>query len=96
MDDHRLLCSVYRSLKKNGMYLYVRRGTDPGTLPDGLMNVFGLPGHALDFLLTAEKKLARADGAVVMAHIRDQGFYLQMPPTEQEEPLPLARKFGDA
>jgi uncharacterized protein YcgL (UPF0745 family) len=96
IDDHRLLCSVYRSSKKEGMYLYVRRGTDLGTLPEGLMKVFGLPGHALDLLLTAEKKLARADSTTVMAHIRDQGFYLQMPPSEQEEPLPLARKPGDA
>jgi len=96
IDDHRLLCSVYRSSKKEGMYLYVRRGTDLATLPEGLMKVFGLPGHALDLLLSAEKKLARADSATVMAQIREQGFYLQMPPAEQEEPLPLARKPGDA
>ena len=96
IDDHRLLCSVYRSSKKEGMYLYVRRGADLGTLPEGLMKVFGLPGHALDLMLTAERKLARADSAVVMAQIRDQGFYLQMPPAEQEQPLPLARKPNDA
>ena len=96
IDDHRLLCSVYRSSKKEGMYLYVRRGAELGTLPEGLMKVFGLPGHALDLMLTAERKLARADSAVVMAQIRDQGFYLQMPPAEQEQPLPLARKPNDA
>jgi uncharacterized protein YcgL (UPF0745 family) len=96
IDDHRLLCSVYRSSKKEGMYLYVRRGADLSTLPEGLMKVFGLPGHALDLLLTAEKKLARADSATVMAQIRDQGFYLQMPPAEQEQPLPLARNPDDA
>lgn len=96
IDDHRLLCSVFRSSKKEGMYLYVRRGADLSTLPEGLMKVFGMPGHALDLLLTAEKKLARADSATVMAQIREQGFYLQMPPGEQEEPLPLARKPGSA
>jgi uncharacterized protein len=96
IDDHRLLCSVLRSPKKEGMYLYVRRGADLTTLPEGLMNIFGLPGHALDLMLTAEKKLARADSATVMAHIREHGFYLQMPPGEQEQPLPLARKSDSA
>jgi uncharacterized protein len=96
IDDHRLLCSIYRGSKREGMYLYVRRGTDLGTLPEALMKAFGQPGHAMDMLLTADKKLARAEADKVMAQIREQGFYLQMPPTEQEEPLPLARKHRDA
>ena len=96
IDDHRLLCSVYRSAKKEGMYLYVRRGSDLADLPQALMKAFGVPGHAMDLLLTAEKKLARVEAATVMAQIRAQGFFLQMPPTDTEEPLPLARKPGDA
>ncbi|MFN3712818.1 MAG: YcgL domain-containing protein [Alcanivoracaceae bacterium] len=96
IDDHRLLCSVYRSPKREGMYLYVRRGTDLCTLPEALMKVFGQPGHAMDLLLSPEKKLARAETDKVMAQIREQGFYLQMPPPDQEVPLPLARKQRDA
>jgi uncharacterized protein len=96
IDDHRLLCSVYRSPKREGMYLYVRRGTDLRTLPEALMKVFGHPGHAMDLLLSPEKRLARAEVDKVMAMIREQGFYLQMPPPDQEQPLPLARKQRDA
>ena len=91
-NDQRLLCSIYRSARKEGMYLYVRRGTDLGTLPEALLKAFGAPAHAMDLLLTRERALARADTEKVMAQIRDQGFYLQMPPTDGEAPLPLARK----
>jgi uncharacterized protein YcgL (UPF0745 family) len=35
-------------------------------------------------LLTPEKVLARANVAVVLADIKAQGFYLQMPPTAAE------------
>lgn len=91
-NDQRLLCSIYRSGRKEGMYLYVRRGTDLSTLPEPLLKAFGTPAHSMDLLLTRERKLARADVEKVMAQIREQGFYLQMPPPQQEPPLPLARK----
>ncbi|MEE4249891.1 MAG: YcgL domain-containing protein [Alcanivoracaceae bacterium] len=96
IDDHRLLCSIFRSPKREGMYLYVRRDQDLRELPEALMKVFGAPAHSMDLLLSAEKKLARVDAAKVMAQIREQGFFLQMPPQDNEEPLPLARNNRDA
>jgi hypothetical protein len=89
IDDHRLLCSIYRSSKREGMYLYVRRDQKLDELPEALMKVFGAPAHAMDILLSAEKKLANADATKVMSEIRQQGFFLQMPP-QGDEPLPLA------
>jgi uncharacterized protein len=96
IDDHRLLCSIFRSPKREGMYLYVRRDQDLRELPEALMKVFGAPAHSMDILLSAEKKLARVEAEKVMAQIREQGFFLQMPPPDYEEPLPLARKNRDA
>ena len=96
IDDHRLLCSVFRSPKREGMYLYVRRDQDLRELPEALMKVFGTPAHSMDLLLSADKKMARVDAAKVMEQIREQGFYLQMPPQDSEVPLPLARKHRDA
>lgn len=96
IDDHRLLCSIFRSPKREGMYLYVRRDQDLRELPEALMKVFGTPVHSMDLLLSAEKKLARVEAEKVMAQIREQGFFLQMPPQDNEELLPLARKNRDA
>jgi len=60
-------------------------------VPDALLARFGELAPVMTVLLTPERKLARADVAVVLASIQDQGFYLQMPPTVAEL---LAREKG--
>ena len=54
---------------------------DLSVLPQALLERFGTPIHTLSFVLTSERKLAAADAVDVMTAIREQGFYLQMPPT---------------
>lgn len=96
MDDKRLLCTVYRSPKREGMYLYVRKDADLAELPEALRKVFGTPALAMNLLLHAGRPLARVPVETVMTAIREQGFYLQMPPPESEPPLALARNPDDA
>lgn len=86
-DQARLFCSVFRSARKEGMYLFVRRGQDLGDLPEALMKVFGRPEHSMDLLLRDGIKLARADVAEVMEAIEEKGFYLQMPPGDEDADL---------
>lgn len=76
-----LLCQVYRSPKREGMYLYTRHGADLEELPELLLAQFGRPEPALVFKLSAGRKLANADASQVLARIAAEGFYLQMPPT---------------
>lgn len=85
MSDKHLI-SIYRSSKREGMYVFLPRETDPATLPASLVAYFGQPVHAMDLVLTPERRLARASAADVLAAISDQGFYLQMPPTTVETP----------
>ena len=77
----RLVCQVFRSSRKQEMYLYVDKSRG---LPDALMAQFGEATPVMVLLLTPEKVLARANVAVVLADIKAQGFYLQMPPTAAE------------
>ena len=86
-----LLCQVFRSAKKQEMYLYVDKSRGVEDVPDTLLAQFGELAPVMTLLLTPERKLARADAAVVLANIQDQGFYLQMPPTVAEL---LAREKG--
>jgi uncharacterized protein YcgL (UPF0745 family) len=79
-----LLCQVFRSAKKQEMYLYVDKSRGVEDVPDALLAQFGELAPVMILLLTPERKLARADAAVVLANIQDQGFYLQMPPTVAE------------
>lgn len=78
-------CSVYKSSKKKEMYLYVDRKYDLKTLPETLMSMFGQPLHVMDMILTPEKKLARVSSEKVLEMIADKGYFLQMPPLDNDD-----------
>jgi len=84
-----LICSIYKSSKKDEMYLYVDKREGLERVPDALIEIFGTPVHSMDMPLTAERKLARADTAKVLESIRDQGFYLQIPPPKEDYMLDI-------
>lgn len=84
-----IICSIYRSPRKDEMYLYVDKKEGLSRVPDALKEMFGTPTHVMDMPLTSERKLARADTTKVMDGIRDQGFYLQMPPPKEEYMLDI-------
>lgn len=79
----RVLCSIYKSSKKDEMYLYVPKATGLSAVPEGLMQMFGTPRHVTDLFLVPERKLARADIAQVLDKLASQQFYLQMPPAPE-------------
>lgn len=78
------ICEVFRSPRKPEMYLYVDKATGFKDLPEALLKQFGEPVSVMTLLLTPDKRLARADAADVLAKIESQGYYLQMPPSEEE------------
>ena len=81
----KLFCSIYKSPRRDGMYLYVERAKGLKDLPEALMNQFGAPRHVTDMILDPARPLARAPVDEVMARVREQGFYLQMPPPPDED-----------
>lgn len=87
MADERIMVSVFRSGKREEMYLYLSRGSSWEDLPQSLVQSFGRPTHVVDLLLRSGLRLARADIDRVMADIREQGFYLQMPPRPELDPF---------
>ena len=79
-----MLCQVYRSPRKEQMYLYVSKAEGLARVPDALLGRFGEPEPIMLLNLDGTRKLARADADQVVAQIEEKGFYLQMPPTEEE------------
>lgn len=65
------------------MYLFVDATDDLIPVPEELLAQFGRPVEALSLMLTATRKLARADAARVLERIEAQGFYLQLPPAAE-------------
>lgn len=84
-----IICSVYLSSRKDGMYLYVDKRDGLNKVPDALIEMFGQAKHVMDIPLTAERKLARVDSEKVLAELADKGFYLQMPPPKDDYMLDL-------
>lgn len=83
-----LLCQVFRSPRREEMYLYVEKSRGLADVPEALLARFGEPSPVMLLELTPQRKLARASVTEVMDSIREQGYYLQMPPT----PAELARR----
>lgn len=78
------ICSIYKSPRKNEMYLYVDKREALTRVPEALLAAFGAPLHAFDLVLSPERKLAREDIHKVLENIEKQGYHLQMPPAEEE------------
>lgn len=78
-----MLCAIYKSKKKDGMYLYVAKRDHFDDVPDALQQVFGTPIFVMLFNLAGNKPLAQADKQDVLKQIQQNGFYLQMPKLEE-------------
>lgn len=78
------ICSIYKSPRKQEMYLYVDKREALTRVPEALLEAFGPPQHAFDLLLTPDRELARENAQSVLQNIEEKGFHLQMPPPEEE------------
>ena len=76
-----MLCYVYRSPKKDEMYLYLLKREQFDAVPEALLKVFGKPEYALHIDLSKRDKLAREDIQKVTEKLKSDGYFLQMPPS---------------
>jgi hypothetical protein len=83
------LLSVYKSTKRDEMYVYVPKADGLKKLPEALLHIFGPPQHVMDIPLKPNRDLARVDGEKLRAEIAEKGFYLQMPPPKEDYLLDL-------
>ena len=79
-----MLASVYRSRAKEQMYLYVLKKDDFSPVPGKLLKIFGQPEFSLQLNLSKRKRLARVELSEVKAALKEQGYYLQLPPVIHE------------
>ena len=72
--SNKMLCAIYKSLRKPGCYLYISKRDDFSAIPDVLMQSFGKPQFLMPFNLKGSKPLVHADKDEVMEKITQQGF----------------------
>jgi len=77
-------CFVYRSNKKQGMYLYLTKKDNFDCVPESLLRLIGDLSFSFEFDLTKEKKLVKVESTEVIRVINENGFFLQMPPPKSE------------
>ncbi|WP_372737273.1 YcgL domain-containing protein [Neptunomonas sp.] len=84
-----IICSIYKSPRKDEMYLYVDKKDLLKRVPDALVEMFGKPSHLMDMPVRPGRKLARVDVEKMLQGIKEKGFYLQMPPPKEDYMLDL-------
>lgn len=75
-----MYCAIYNSRTRQDIYLYLVDKDDFSRVPEALLRMLGQPVHVMDLELTPERRLAQGDAREVMRTLREQGWYLQMPP----------------
>lgn len=73
-------CWIYKSSKKEEMYLYLAREDSFDEVPELLMARFGRARLVMQLDLHEARPLARANTAIVMQQLDEEGYFLQMPP----------------
>ena len=82
--SEKFWADIYRCSKREGMYLYVKKGASLEDLPESLRILSGKLHAAMTLELNIQTKLASAKAETVLENIAKKGFYLQMPPTLDE------------
>jgi uncharacterized protein len=80
--------SIYKSSKKDEMYLYVAHPSEQeaenfeplNALPEAVRSAFGRATFVMDLQLSEARPLARVNVLHVIDSIQSRGFFLQMPP----------------
>lgn len=83
------ICSIFKSSRKDEMYLYVDKREQLVRVPEPLMEMFGRAVHVMDMPVMPGRKLARVDVDKVLDAIDEKGYYLQMPPQKEDYLLDL-------
>jgi len=86
-------CLIYRSAAKAYTYLYLAAGKELAELPKSLLDSFGEAEFVMELDLAGRSQLAQANIDTVKASLRQQGYYLQLPPERSVEEL-LDRQFN--
>ncbi|XID74081.1 YcgL domain-containing protein [Alkanindiges sp. WGS2144] len=82
-------CDIYKSSKKDEMYLYIARPDYPddadvidplAAVPATLKLAFGRPSFVMHLELHTSRKLARVNVQDVLQAFETQGYFLQLPP----------------
>ena len=74
---------IYKSLKKDYLYLYLVNRDDFSKVPEELLNNFGKLEFVMEIELTEDKNLAKEEAKKVIESLNTKGFFIQLPPQKE-------------
>ncbi|MGB3727073.1 MAG: YcgL domain-containing protein [Glaciecola sp.] len=77
------LSAVYKSPKKADTYLYLEKRDDFSKVPEALLTHFGTPKFVTLVPIGKHDKIANIETHTFIEKVRNDGFYLQLPPKEK-------------
>ena len=92
MSDEMILCDAYKTAGREETYLFVDKRTGLKQVPEALLQKFPNPELVTTFKLAPDRKMARVDASRVLQAIREQGYFLQMPPPKDVQLAALSAK----
>lgn len=72
-------CYVYRSSKKDGLYVYLAEEDGLSQLPQPVLHQLGEPELAMSVDLAKRASLGHENIEEVRKNLKEQGFHVQMP-----------------
>lgn len=76
---------IYKSTKKEELYLYIVNKDDFSAVPQELYDSMGKePVFVMELALSADRPLARENVVQVIENLENQGFHVQMPPRPEK------------
>ncbi|MCU6669860.1 YcgL domain-containing protein [Enterobacteriaceae bacterium H4N4] len=78
-----MFCVIYRSTQRDQTYLYVEKKDDFSRVPEALLKSFGKAQLVMLMPLDGRKQLRNADLEKVKSALTEQGYYLQLPPPQE-------------
>ncbi len=91
-----MLSYIYRSEKKADCYLFLNESVEQFELPDIVRTIVGDLHFVMELEINPDTKLAMSKATAVLDAFEQQGFYIQMPPSEPHPVDALFERLFDA
>ena len=85
-------CAIYKGTRQADHYLYVEREDDFARVPKPLLQMLGELRLVMTLELDEDRRLAQADASQVMQALREEGYFLQLPPRPERGVTPLPER----
>ncbi len=78
-----MICAVYKSSLREETYLFIEKKGQFDDIPETLLKMFGTPQLLMLIPIDKREKLGFADIKKVKEEMRNNGYYLQIPPPKE-------------